>query len=148
MVVRRGSPPISPRLLSLCIPVLIQVTHFFLPSTSPHSPDFFFPSRFLCCCYTSKYEEQNEALECRVVGRRRMENGNLKLWNTALPTQETLGSISSPKRLRPMESRWGWGCLGAFRTSRIRLLGHRPSRCMPLRSKLTSCLTISSLFPQ
>lgn len=59
-----------------------------------------------------------------------------------------MGNISSPKRLRPMESRWGWGCLGAFRTSRIRLLGHLPSRCMPLCSKLTSCLTISSLFPQ
>lgn len=38
--IRRGGPPISPQLLPLFIPLLIQVTNFFLASSSPHSPDF------------------------------------------------------------------------------------------------------------
>ena len=73
----------------------------------------------------------------------------MKLWYTALPIATDLGKyFLPPKRLSLIECRWGWRGLVAFKTSRIRLLGYLPSRCMPLCSRLTPCLGISSLFPR
>lgn len=82
-------------------------------------------------------------------GEKESGSWNFKLWYTALPIATDLGKyFLPPKRSRLMECRWGWRGLVAFKTSRIRLLGYLPSRCMPLCSRLTPCLRISSLFPQ
>lgn len=51
-------------------------------------------------------------------GRRKVDN-ILKLWYAPLIATD-LGKYFLPLRLKPMECRWGWGCLVALRTLRIR----------------------------
>ena len=77
-----------------------------------------------------------------------MDNGFLNCGTHLFLLPQTLGNIFFPRGIEADGMQVGVANVAAFRTSRIRLLGRLPSRCMPLCSRWTPCLTVSSLFPQ